>query len=122
MTIREELQRRTKAFALRVIWMTDALPDNRKGRILGDQVLRFATAVASGYRAACRARSHADWVDKIGRILEEADETLFWLELIEESGLLPAKKLGALKTEAAELTALFAAIHKSSKMKRLNKS
>lgn len=95
--------------------MTDALPRNAKGRVLGNQILRSGTAVASGYRAACRARSRADWIDKIGRTLEEADETLLWIELIEEGDLLPARRLAALKREAEELTALFAAIHKSSK-------
>ena len=112
---REELKSRTKQFALRVMRMVDALPRNAKGRILADQILRSATAVASGYRAACRARSRADWIDKVGRTLEEADETLLWLELIEEGDLLPAPRLAALKQEASELTALFTAIHKSSK-------
>ena len=72
--------------------------------------------MASGYRAACRARSRADWIDKIGRTLEEADESLLWLELIEEGGLLNARRIAALKQEAAELTAIFTAIHKSSKL------
>src|SRR5258706_7786183 len=112
---REELKARTKAFALRVMKMTDALPRTVKGKVIANQVLRSSTAVASGYRAACRARSKADWTDKIGRILEEADEPLLWLELTEEGRLLPARKIGALKQEAAELTAIFAAIHKSSK-------
>ena len=114
---REELQARTKQFALRVMDLTDALPANRKGRVVGDQILRSGTAVASGYRAACRARSHADWIDKLGRTLEEADETLLWLELIEEGGLMAAARLSALKQEASELTAIFAAAHKSSKAK-----
>jgi len=112
---REELNARTKRFALRVMTMTDALPRSIKGKVIANQILRSSTAVASGYRAACRARSKADWIDKIGRILEEADESLLWLELTEEGGLLPARKIGALKQEAAELTAIFAAIHKSSK-------
>src|SRR5213593_4435331 len=111
---REELKARTKQFALRVMKMTDALPRSVKGKIIANQVLRSATAVASGYRAACRARSKADWIDKIGRILEEADESLLWLELTEEGGLLPSRKISALKQEAVELTAIFAAIHKSS--------
>src|SRR5204862_6904276 len=115
-TNREELKARTKAFALRVMKMTDALPRNAKGKVIANQILRSATAVASGYRAACRARSKAAWIDKIGRILEEADESLLWLELTEEGGgLLPSRKISALKQEAAELTAIFAAIHKSSK-------
>ena len=112
---REELRARTKQFALRVMKMTDALPRNAKGKVIANQILRSATAVASGYRAACRARSKADWIDKIGRALEEADESLLWLELTEESGLLPPRRIAALKQEAAELTAIFAAIHKSSK-------
>src|SRR5436189_4819993 len=111
----EQLKTRTKQFALRVMKMTDALPRNPKGKVLANQILRSATAVASGYRAACRARSKADWIDKIGRILEEADESLLWLELTEEGGLLPSRKISALKQEAGELTAIFAAIHKSSK-------
>lgn len=112
---REELTLRTKQFALRVMRMTDALTHHAKGRVLAGQILRSATAVASGYRAACRARSRADWIDKVGRTLEEADETLLWLELIEEGELLPAPRLAGLKKEAHELTALFTAIHKSSK-------
>jgi len=112
---REELASRTKQFALRVMRLADALPQNAKGRILASQILRPATAVASGYRAACRARSRADWIDKIGRTLEEADETLLWLELVEEGALLSTARLRALKQEAMELTAIFTAIHKSSK-------
>src|SRR5215468_7515580 len=101
---REELKDRTKKFALRVMKMADALPHSAKGKVVGNQILRSATAVASGYRAACRARSKADWIDKIGRALEEADESLLYLELTEEAGLLPAGRIGALKGEAAELT------------------
>src|SRR5260221_14231967 len=112
---REELSARTKQFALRVMKMTDALPRSIKGKVIANQILRSSTAVASGYRAACRARSKADWIDKVGRILEETDESLLWLELTEEAGLLPARRIEALKREAGELTAIFAAIHKSSK-------
>ena len=112
---REELKARTKAFALRVMKMTDALPRTVKGKVIANQVLRSSTAVASGYRAACPARSKADWTDKIGRVLEEIDESLLWLELTEEAGLLPGRRISALKQEATELTAIFAAIHKSSK-------
>ena len=112
---RDELKARTKAFALRVMKMTDAPPRSAKGKVIANQILRSTTAVASGYRAACRARSKADWIDKMGRALEEADESLLWLELTEESGLLPTRRIAALKQEASELTAIFAAIHKSSK-------
>lgn len=112
---REELRSRTKQFALRVMKMADALPRTANGRILADQILRSATSVASGYHAACRGRSRANWIDKIGRTLEEADETLLWLELIEEDRLLAAPRLASIKQEAIELTAIFTAIHKSSK-------
>src|ERR1043166_3140551 len=118
----EELKARTKQFALRVMKMADALPRNVKGKVIANQILRSATAVASGYRAACRSRSKADWVDKIGRVLEEADESLLWLELTEEGGLLPGRRIAALKREATELTAIFAAIHKSSKSECFPKS
>lgn len=111
----QQLKDRTQHFALRVMKMSDALPRTPGGRILADQIIRSATATAAGYRAACRARSRADWIDKIGRIIEEADETLLWLELIEQGNLLPASRLHPLKQEAHELTALFTAIHKSSK-------
>jgi four helix bundle protein len=111
----DELKRRTKQFALRVMRMSDSLPRSAKGRVLAEQILRSSTAVASGFRAACRARSRADWIDKVGRTLEEADESALWLELIEEGRLLRQEKLSALHQEAEELTAIFAAMHKSSK-------
>jgi four helix bundle protein len=95
--------------------MTDSLPRNAKGRVLGSQVLRSGTAIGAGFRAACRARSRPDWIDKVGRILEEADETAYWIELILEGELLPAERLNPLLHEAEELTAIFAAMHKTSK-------
>ena len=116
----DELKSRTKLFALRVMNMTDALPNNPKGWVLSKQILRSSTSVAAGYRPACRARSKADWVDKIGRILEEIDESLVWLELIQEGKLLAANKLKDLLSEVDELTAIFVAIHKSSKSEILN--
>lgn len=109
----DELKTRTKAFALRVMKMTDALPSNPKGWVISKQILRSSTSVASGYRSACCARSKADWVDRIGRILEEVDESFLSLELIGEGKLLPATKLKHLISEAGQLTAIFVAIHKS---------
>lgn len=102
----EELKHRTKQFALRVIRLTDALPKKRSSEVLGRQVLRSATSVAANYRAACRAKSRADFIAKMGTVEEEADETAFWLELISESALLPAEKLAELLKEAGELTAI----------------
>jgi four helix bundle protein len=103
-----ELKDRTKAFALRVLQLVDVLPVSRKGRIIADQIGRAGTAVAANYRAACRARSRAEFIAKIGVVEEEADESAFWLELLADGGVLPAAKLQALHDEAVELTAIMA--------------
>lgn len=114
-----ELKDRTKRFALRVMSLVDDLPTSAKARVLSNQVLRSATSVASGYRAACRARSRADWIDKIGRTLEEADESALWLELIADGGLLTSERTSALQQEAIELTRIFSSIHISSKARTI---
>jgi four helix bundle protein len=111
----QELKTRTKQFALRIMTLVEALPPTVQARVLSNQILRSATSVAAGYRAACRARSRADWIDKIGRTLEEADETSLWLELIIEGGLLASCHLSDLQQEAIELTRIFTSIHISSK-------
>lgn len=101
-----ELKLRTKEFALRVIRMSDALPKSRAADVLGRQLLRSATSVAANYRSACRARSRADFVAKMAIVEEEADESVLWLELLAESGVLPPKRLRPLLVEADELTAI----------------
>ena len=103
---RSDLKKRTKAFALRVLKLVDALPKTTAGRALASQIVRSGTSVAANYRAACRAKSRADFISKMGNVEEEADETLLWLELLEESGLVIATKLAAIKQEANELTAI----------------
>lgn len=103
---KEELKQRTKNFALRAMTLTDHLPGTSKGRILANQLLRSATSVAANYRAACRARSTAEFVSKLGNVLEEADESALWLELIIEGGLLKRAKVSALLAEADELSAI----------------
>src|SRR5689334_12453654 len=95
----KEMQARTKAFALRVIRMFQKLPKTDVARVLGKQVLRSGTSVAANYRAACRSKSRADFIRKLGTAVEEADETVFWLELLEESGVVPTAKLVSLKKE-----------------------
>ena len=102
----DELKDRTKRFALRVIRLTESLPLKMTSDVLGRQVLRSGTSVAANYRSACRAKSRADFISKMGTVEEEADETGLWLELIGESGLLPADKLSELQREANELTAI----------------
>src|SRR6266478_611895 len=105
----QELKDRTKKFALRVMHLVDALPDTPKGRALASQLVRSGMSVAANYRAACRGRSPAEFISKIGVVEEEADETVLWLELIVEDKLLPEGKISPLLKEANELTAIMAA-------------
>jgi len=114
----KELQRRTKQFALRVIGLVEALPRRRTAQVIGNQLLRSATSVAANYRAACRARSQADFVHKLGIVEEEADESLFWLEMVVETNLMPEARVQDLIQEADELTAIFVASRKTAKKKR----
>jgi four helix bundle protein len=101
-----EMKQRTKAFALRVIKLAGTLSKDFVGRRLGDQLLRSGTSVAANYRAACRARSRADFVNKLAVAEEEADESTFWMELLVEGGLVPIRRLEKLLVEANELTAI----------------
>ncbi len=108
-----ELKGRTKAFALRVIKLAGTLSKDFVGRRLGDQLLRSGTSVASNYRSACRARSKADFISKLGIVEEEADESVLWIELLGESGLVPVRQLAKLLAEANELTAIMVASRKT---------
>lgn len=107
-----ELKRRTKQFALDVIDLTEALPRNSTFMVLGRQLLRSGTSVGANYRAVCRARSSADFANKVGVVLEEADESAFWLELIVEKH--PTEQACRLYKEAEKLTAIMAASRKTS--------
>jgi len=89
----EALKIRTKDFALRVLRLYRSLPRSEEARILGTQLLRSSTSIGANYRAACRGRSRAEFVAKLGIVLEEADETVFWLELVQEGNIFPAEKL-----------------------------
>jgi four helix bundle protein len=103
----DELKLRTKKFALRVIKLFQALPRNEESRTLGKQLLRSSTSVAANYRAVCRSRSKAEFTARLGIVVEEIDETVFWLELLVESGILSASRLKDLQREANELLAIF---------------
>jgi four helix bundle protein len=105
----EALKRRTKQFALDIIAFVRTLPNNDTTNVVGRQVLRAATGLGANYRAACRGRSRADFVSKIGIVLEEADESAFWLELIAEGRLSSSKLVYELLEEANQLSAIFAA-------------
>ena len=111
----QELRTRTKAFALRVIRMSQALPRNREANILLQQVLRSATSMAANYRAAGRSRSKAEFIAKIGVVVEEADETVFWLEMLADSGIVQSTKLQNLLEEATQSVAIFTASRKTAK-------
>jgi four helix bundle protein len=112
---KEELKNRTKKFALMIIKLVDELPNTRAGNTIGNQLIRSGTSVAANYRATCRTRSNADFISKITIVEEESDESLFWLELILESDLLPQDRLQELLTEADELTAIFTASGRTAK-------
>ena len=103
----QALQDRTKQFALRIIQCFTALPKNEAARVIGRQFLRSGTSVAANYRAVCRARSPAEFIAKVGTVVEEADETVFWLDLLVESRLVPAKRLDQLRNESVELLKIF---------------
>ncbi len=106
---------RTKQFALRVLKVADSLPKTPSGWALSKQIARSGTAVAANFRSAFRAQSGAHFVSKMSVAVEESDETLFWLELIEEHGALSAEKLTSLKREADEITAVLVASLKTAK-------
>ncbi len=109
----DELKTRTKHFALRIIKLVAALPKSIGERAIANQLVRSGTSVAANYRAVCRARSKAELIAKMGVVLEEADETQLWLELIIEAKLIPAKRAQLLLDEANELVAIFVASRKS---------
>jgi four helix bundle protein len=113
-----ELKNRTKQFALRVIKLVVALPKTMEGRAFGNQLVRSGTSVGANYRAACRGRSKAEFIAKLGTVEEEADESAYWMELIIDGGLLPGSKVDALRQEACELTAIMAASRISASARR----
>jgi four helix bundle protein len=100
------LRDRSKALALRIIHLVGALPSNDAGRIIGSQLLRSGTSVGANYRASMRAKSRADMVNKLKIVEEEADETLYWLELLVEGNIVPETKLKPLMMEVEEILSM----------------
>jgi four helix bundle protein len=117
-----ELKDRTKKFALRVIKLSDALPNNALGYIIQKQILRSGTSVAANYRATLRSRSDPEFISKLNVVIEECDETSFWLELIMDSQLLKKDKVESLYKEADELVSIFCSSQKTMKGKLNQKS
>src|SRR5262249_3256849 len=103
------LQKRSKQFSLRVIRLFQSLPKDDVARVIGRQMLRSSTSVAANYRASCRARSKKEFAAKLGTVVEEADETLLWLELLVEAELVAQRLLQPLMSETSELLRIFSA-------------
>jgi four helix bundle protein len=109
----QELKQRTNKFALRILDLADALPQTRSGSVIAGQIIRSGTSVAANYRALCRAKSRADFINKTSIVEEEDDESCFWLQLLIDRGLLAAARVQPLLKEANELTAIFVASRKT---------
>lgn len=110
-----DLKGRMKAFALRVMELADSLPQTPSSRVVSNQIAKSGTSVAANYRAACRARSKPEFIAKMSIVHEEADETLFWIELIESAGWIAHECLQDLKKEADELVAIVVTSLKTAK-------
>ena len=110
-----ELQQRTTAYALRILKLFRSLPNCPEARIIGHQLLRSGTSVAANYRSACRARSRADFLSKMGIVEEEADETVFWLEFLADADVVRRERLSDLISEGRQLTAIFVASRRTAK-------
>ena len=115
----EDLRQRTKRFVLLIVKLSQQLTHGREARVIGDQLLRAGTAVAANYRAACRGRSRAEFIAKLGIVVEEADETVFWCELLEEAGITTPEAIQPVVGEARELLAIFSAARKTAKARKV---
>jgi four helix bundle protein len=113
----EQLRDRTKAFALRIVKLFRALPRAVEAQVIGKQLLRSGTSVAANYRAACRARSKAEFIAKIGIVLEEVDESVLWIEMLIDAEILKKQRVDPLLNEARQLTAIFTASRQTAKQK-----
>jgi four helix bundle protein len=117
----KEFKERTKRLGLRVIRLVEALPQSQTGQVIGRQLLRAATSVGANYRAACRAKSTADIINKLKIVEEEADETLYWLELMVESDLMSEARVAGLMAETNEIIAMTVASIKTLRAKQRNR-
>ena len=113
-----ELGNRTKAFALRVIRLVEALPRTRAADVIGGQLLRCGTSVGANYRAACRPKSSADFIAKMSIVEEECDESAYWMELPVEAGIMKASRMSSLMSEADEILAMVVASIRTARARR----
>ena len=113
----QQMKKRTKEFAHRCVKLASALPKSRLGNHISGQLIRCSTSVAANYRASCLAQSKPDFIAKISIVLEEIDESAFWMEFIIEEELMEEKRVESLLTEAGELTAIFYSSRKTARKK-----
>jgi four helix bundle protein len=113
----QEFKNKTKNIALRIIRLVESLPNTNSAQIIGKQLLRSATSVGANYRAACRAKSTADLINKLSIVEEESDESLYWLELLEDSNLVKETKLSELKKDMNEIVSMIVASIKTLRSK-----
>ena len=111
----QDLRARTRAFALRIVTLYTSLPKSTEAQVLGKQLLRSGTSVGAHYHEACRAKSNADFINKIEGALQEIEETVYWLDLISEAQIFKAERLKPLHDEAEELIAMFVSMVKNVK-------
>lgn len=109
------LIKRTKQFGLRIIRLVETLFRTPTARVIGNQLLRSGTSVGANYRAACRGRSKAEFAAKIGIVIEEADESLYWMEMLTEAKIVPEQKLSELMQEAGEIIAIMTTTMKTAR-------
>jgi four helix bundle protein len=102
----DELKNRTKTFGLRIIRLVQSLPNSKTADVIGRQLLRSGTSVGANYRAACRARSRAEFISKMGIVEEEADESIYWMEILQESEIVQLDQLKELQREGNELLSI----------------
>ena len=114
----QNLRDRTKRYALRIIRMSTEIPKNPAGNVINYQILKSGTSPGAHYREATRSRSTAEFISKMEGGLQELDETAYWLELLSESGLLSAKRLGPLSKETDELISIFTTCVQNAKRKK----
>lgn len=118
----EEMKARTRKFALRVLKLVESLPNTRSGNIIGKQLLRCGTSVGANYRAACRAKSKADFISKLSIVEEEADESIYWMELLVAAAIMKENLIENLIDEANQIVSIIVKSIKTSKLKRNPKS
>lgn len=115
----EKMKARTKQFALRVIKLVESLPDTKTSIVIGKQLLRSGTSVGANYRAACRAKSTADLINKLAIVEEEADESLYWMELLIESQIIKETKLSQLMSDMDEVVSMIVSSIKTLRSKQI---